>query len=828
MDNRVIASVSLPGWPASSHDVFQSAITSVDGVEVSDGKQVYTLVAEHPAGFEHTYTLVRDGRASILKARSLPFTFKDYLLVFAPYLASGLSLALIGIVVWYTKPATPASLALLFGGIGGGVFAITASDLYSPYWFFRLHVAAEAFYPAALLVHLALVFPVDRLRGKSWRTGAIVAPYAIAFAIIATYELFLFHPPVYSRVHNLCMDATGIGGALLLSAVAWDYFTSRSELVRQRVRVLLLGFLCGFAFPGALMFYSGVTGGETAVNYAGFTVILFPLSIGYAIVQHDLFEIDALIKRSVYYLTITATLATAYAIFLLLTDWSLSFSSLAHSRLFPFIFTIVVAFLLNPVRDGLQHTVDRLFFRIRYNPKEMLERSSAALAATLELDAIAALIWETIESSVGVRVGGLFVRSSDDHNYARIYPASGHQALAENDPLLLALNARRGEALSRYYSEGESSVDQIVAGFERLEAEILVPMVIKEDLIGFIALGRKESGKFFSHDDISFLGALANQSALSIANALAYREIRTLNAVLEQRVAERTSELSVSNHELQLSLERLRIAYRDLQRSQEDLNRAEKMATLGRLAAGIAHEMNTPLGASMTNLKLLSDLVEEYDSAASDTSITPDDHREIASDMGKLVNATRDWLNKAGAHIRSLKLHTRSLQTREEQSFAVLDVIEDVRLLLAHRLRESQVSLIVETGGTAPVLYGDASKLGQILTNLVTNAIDANGEAQCSGAPVEIIVGDDSEAATIVVRDHGVGIPSENLPHIFDDFFTTKTMGEGTGLGLPIARDIVSNFFRGTITVASTAGEGTSFTVRLPHRTAPAQPSAAA
>jgi len=827
MENRVIASVSLPGWPASSHDVFQSAITSVDGLQVTDGKQVYALVAEHPAGFEQTYTLVRDGRASILKTRSLPFTFKDYLLVFAPYLASGLSLALIGIVVWYTKPATPASLALLLGGIGGGVFAITASDLYSPYWFFRLHVAAEAFYPAALLIHLALVFPVDRLRGKSWRTGAIIAPYTIACGLIATYELFLFHPAVYSRVHNLCMDATGIGGALLLGAVAWDYFTSRSELVRQRVRVLLLGFLCGFAFPGALMFYSGVTGGETAVNYAGFTVILFPLSIGYAIVQHDLFEIDAFIKRSVCYLTITAALAAAYAIFLLLTDWSLSFSSLAHSRLFPFIFTIVVAFLLNPVRDGLQHTVDRVFFRIRYNPKQMLERSSAALAATLELDAIAALIWEIIESSVGVRVGGLFVRASDDYNYARIYPASGHQTLAESDPLLLALHSSRGEVLSRYDSE-DSTVDPIDAGFERLEAEILVPMVIKEDLIGFIALGRKESGKFFSHDDISFLGALANQSALSIANALAYREIRTLNAVLEQRVAERTSELSVSNHELQLSLERLRIAYRDLQRSQEDLSRAEKMATLGRLAAGIAHEMNTPLGASMTNLKLLSDLVHEYDSAASDTSITPDDHREIASDMGKLVNATRDWLNKAGAHIRSLKLHTRSLQTREEQSFAVLDVIEDVRLLLAHRLRESQINLIVETCGTAPVLYGDASKLGQVLTNLVTNAIDASGEAQHSGAPVEIIVGDNTEAATIVVRDHGVGIPSENLPHIFDDFFTTKTMGEGTGLGLPIARDIVSNFFRGTVTVASTAGEGTAFTVRLPHRTAPVQSSAAA
>jgi signal transduction histidine kinase len=230
----------------------------------------------------------------------------------------------------------------------------------------------------------------------------------------------------------------------------------------------------------------------------------------------------------------------------------------------------------------------------------------------------------------------------------------------------------------------------------------------------------------------------------------------------------------------------------------------------------------------MTNLKLLSDLVDEYRAATDDASINSEDHRAIATDMGRLVTATRDWLNKAGAHIRSLKLHTRALQTRDEQSFALLDVIEDVRLLLAHRLREAQGSFVVQTGLAAPILYGDAEKLGQVLKNLVTNAIDANCEAGRPGAVIEISVTEDADDVVIKIRDQGPGIPAENLPHIFEDFFSTKRLGAGSGLGLPIARDIVLNFFRGAITVDSTPGNGATFTLRLPRRSQPGRPSVAA
>lgn len=819
MSNRVIASVTLPHWPAANHDIFQRAVDAVNGVPAASGRDVYREAAAAPAGSVVTYSLRRNGRVEFFAARPLKFTARDYWMLFVPYLVSGLGLALIGIGVWYSKPDAAASLALLLGGLAGGVFAITGTDLYSPYWFFRIHILGEAFFPASLLTHLALVFPVDRVR--SHRRVILSLPYVAAAMLGAAYEVCLYRPAAYTLVHNLCMDYAGIGGGALIGAVGWDYFTSDSQLVRQRIRVVMLGLLCGFALPGVLMFFSGITGGEVAVNYAGFTVILFPLAIGYAIVKHDLFEIDAMVKRSVYYLSITASLALAYLGFLGLVNLALRRSAFAASPVFPLAFTLIVVLLINPLKDLVQGAVDRVFFRVSYNPRQVLNSASAALTSTLRLEDVVGFIWNTIGATMGIRSGGIYLRTANGGEYLPVREGGGTDQISAAHPLVQRLARKRSGIFSRDELEQNSAAhearEKIRRAFHSLGAELIVPLMLKEELIGFIALGAKESGAFFSADDSVFLRTLANQGALSIANASAYREIEQLNSVLENRVRERTAALSHSNEELHASLLRLEQAYRDLQRSQEDLSRAEKMATLGRLAAGIAHEMNTPLGASMTSLKLLQDLVDEYKASADDPKVTPGEHREIAGDMDRLVHATSEWLGKAAAHIRSLKLHTRALQTVESRSFPVLPVVEDVGLLLSHRLRLSRSKLSISCPSGDPILIGDPGKLAQVLTNLVANAIDANQAA--GGSEIAIELHDSPEALEITVRDQGPGIAPEHAGRIFDEFFSTKPVGEGVGLGLPIARDIISNFFHGTISARSEAAGGTMFTVRIPHAT---------
>jgi two-component system, NtrC family, sensor kinase len=253
--------------------------------------------------------------------------------------------------------------------------------------------------------------------------------------------------------------------------------------------------------------------------------------------------------------------------------------------------------------------------------------------------------------------------------------------------------------------------------------------------------------------------------------------------------------------------------------SPSQLRQAEQMAAFGRLAAGIAHEMNTPLGASMTSLKLLHDLVEEYKAAVADPDFSAGDHRQIAREMDDFVSATRTWVEKAATHIRSLKLYTAAVQRSENSHFSVLQTIGDVRLLLSHRLRLSQTKLVVTCPATDPILYGDAGKLGQVLTNLISNAIDAHKLAGRRAGEIRVDVRDGGEVLKIRVIDQGCGISAEHIDRIFDEFFSTKAFGEGTGLGLSIARNIISRFFEGTIQVESTLDRGSVFSLCLPRRT---------
>ncbi len=817
MANRVVASVSLPHWPAARHSaLYQRAVVAVNGQPIASAEELYAAVRRLPPGSPVTYTLAKDSQTSQLILASLSFTREDYILLFVPYLLSGLALVLIGIGVWFLKPTAPASLALFVGGLAGGVFALTGADLYGPAWFFRLHVLGEALFPASLLVHLALVFPVDRCR--RYRIAFLAVPYVVAGLLAVVYELFLYQPAVYSLIHNLCMVYAGIGGVALLSVVIWDYCTTDSHLTHQRVRVILLGFLSGFAFPGAVMFASGVTGGEVAVNYAGFTAFLFPLSLGYAIVKHDLFEIDALLKRGVYYLTLTATLTCGYVAFLAILNFTLRSSALIQSPSFPLLFTLAVVFFLNPLKDSLQKGVDRIFFRLRYNPSKVLEATSAALVSMLNLEEVLPFIWRTIGETLGVRQGGLFLLTPEREQYVMVHPqAEETYALPSGHPLLAEVRQQgRICALENLTAPAVSPETRDVNchTLARLGAQLIVPLTFESDLIGFIAVGDKASGAFFTADDADFLSTLANQSALSIANALAYQEIQTLNAALEKKVEDRTQELAHTNEELRLSLEQLEQAYRQLERSQESLFRVEKMAALGRLSAGIAHEMNTPLGASLTSLKLLRELVEEYSISIGDATVSTQDHHEIAADMDRLVGATQQWLEKAAAHIRSLKLHTRDLQPGEEQTFSVLQVVEDTKFLLSHRLRLAQCTLVVSCTEAEPVVHGDPSKLSQVLTNLIVNAIDAYKNT--TGGEIHVEVAEAGGYLEIRVRDQGCGIPRENIERIFEEFFSTKPIGEGTGLGLSIARDIVTNFFGGVLSAESTAGQGSIFTLWLP------------
>jgi signal transduction histidine kinase len=761
----VIASASLPHWPVAQHSgIYQHLVLAVNDQPVTTAEEIYGMVGQFPPGTLLTYTLRKDGHVSQVVLPSLIFTRVDYVLLFVAYLFNGVAIALIGIIVWLLKPRSPASQALCFTGVMAGVFCVTGTDLYSPHWFFRLHVSAEALFPAGLL-HLALVFPVNRLpRGRSFLIGL---PYLVSLGLGLAYHLWLYHADGYSLLHSLCMLYAGMAGLTFLGKIIWDYTTTDSPLTLQRLRVILLAFLTGYGFPAFVMLSAGLTGGAVPVNYAAFTGPVFPLGLGYAIVKHDLFDIDALLKRWTYYLMFTASLAVLYVGVLAFLNLSFSSSEVARSPYFPLLFAVLAVLLLNPFRAYLQNSIDLFFHRVRYNPKSVLEETSAAFASTLHQEDIFTLLWRTLRNTVGVTSGAIFLGNAEKTFYLPV-SSSGREErrrLAVDAPLIRAVQRQR-RILSLYDLEDEGTRspenDDIQQGFYRLSARLLVPFLLKGELLGFLALGQKEAGTFFSADDRDFLIALANQSALSIANAFAYEEIRELNSNLENKVRQ----VQESEQEAEQSRAQLRrLSARLIHLQEKERER-------------ISRELHDHLGQILTAASMDIRWAQSHTAAGPETT-------ERLEEAAHLVQAA----------IRATRQMSLSLRP-ETLSGSGLEVV----------LKQCAVEFERRSG--LPVTFRSQYANGHLPSATMTNVYRIVQEALTNIArhaeATEVVISLESTADTLHVSvvDNGIG-------------FTATTRSDPHALGL-VGMQERATLLAGSLEVQSTPGAGVAVRLVVP------------
>ena len=265
--------------------------------------------------------------------------------------------------------------------------------------------------------------------------------------------------------------------------------------------------------------------------------------------------------------------------------------------------------------------------------------------------------------------------------------------------------------------------------------------------------------------------------------------------------------------QLKKRVDELEGAERELRENQEKLLISERMASLGRLTAGMAHEMNTPVAAVRAAIGELLELIDEYRSSIDDTRVTPSDHRAIADEMEASARLAESAAQRVAAFVRGIKAETRDLSTQEFRSFDPVPVIEETLLLLGHAARSASCVVNLHAEGEPLELFGSPTRLSQVVTNLVTNAIDASREK--GGGPVDLTLAPWEKGLELRVTDRGSGIAPENLGKIFYPMYTTKPFGLGTGLGLAIVQDIVTGDFNGTIDVDSHLGQGTTFVLRF-------------
>ena len=335
----------------------------------------------------------------------------------------------------------------------------------------------------------------------------------------------------------------------------------------------------------------------------------------------------------------------------------------------------------------------------------------------------------------------------------------------------------------------------------KIKSVICVPLSSKDKLIGTIYLDTTQAEHFFKPEDLSFLEGFANLAAIAIENAKSYQEIEKLNTNLESQVEKRTEQLKDKNEELIT-------AYDELKDAQMQLLRSEKMASLGMLVAGIAHEINTPLAAINSNTDMFIRSFEKLRIKLGSPDGDPRDALTTICVMENLANVNLTACQRLNGIVKTLKNFARL----DEEDFKLVDIQEglDSTLELTAHLSRNRIKVIKEYGDI-PKIRCYANQLNQVFMNLIVNAcqaIDRNGtltirtRASVSQVHVEI-------------SDTGSGIDPKHLSKIFDPGFTTKGVGVGTGLGLSISYKIMQEH-TGSIDVESKKGKGTTFTVNIP------------
>jgi signal transduction histidine kinase len=276
------------------------------------------------------------------------------------------------------------------------------------------------------------------------------------------------------------------------------------------------------------------------------------------------------------------------------------------------------------------------------------------------------------------------------------------------------------------------------------------------------------------------------------------RSTESLNIDLEREVRRRTEVLEQRNIELRDALEKLR-------RAQDDLIRTEKLASMGRLVAGIAHEINNPVNAVINTLGPLEEAIREM-AAAQDPAVVS----TAAADAQEMLRVVQRGAARSKAIVQALHNYSRG-DEETPRELTLARSIDDTLDLLRHRLKNIRVDKDVDP---ALRLTGFAGQLDQVFMNLITNAAQAIGD-RAEGGTIRIAARRQGDQIDVSVADDGPGIAPEVVPRIFDPFFTTKDVGEGSGLGLSIVHGIVERH-GGRIQVDSQIGQGTTFRLTLP------------
>ncbi len=700
---------------------------------------------------------------------------------------------------------------------------LTMKDGEKALFYIRLAMAG------AIMIPVAFVDFTFRLTNKDGRLITIINIF-LAFV----WLLFSFTPfYILSVEKRLVFEYWPVPGPLFhfmfihfIFNTVFSHFLLWRSLEKDQgsktnqIRYVFLGTLIGFV-GGSTNYFLWY--GVLIPPYLNFLVSVYIFTVAYAILKYKLMDIQVILKRT---LVFAGLLAFVFGIF----SFGLFVSQEVLSRYFGFKWEIALAisiFLIvlgyEPMRAFLIETTDKYLFQKKYDYQKFLKDATRGIAQIESLQHLLGLVTHFITMRMRLKNAAVLIRDLKEGQFYLAHKrgyssefSQGHTLLPRSS-LIRYLDHKKEaieieqvkssiEAETKKPKKEEATIHldftEIKREMEELNATCCVPSFLGRELRNILILGEKKSGEFYSQEDLNVLFTLAQESAIAIENARLYDE-----------AVNRTRELQKINEELEMARTRLTHALdqtekanRELQNTQAQLIHEQKMATLGRLAASVGHEVNNPL--TILSMNVSRALLKHR----KDPELKVGDILEIFQKMEQNITRIKAVVNTL----------TGLLKKSEKGKFEPLSL----KLILEETLPLVQFQTYLDnpTGtdvefdvpSSIPLIRGDLERLQEVFLNLFINAFHAMSGKKNRRIEVHAhLSGPDQKMVEVDFADNGSGMTEETQKKIFTYGFTTKGPGRGSGMGLYICKYIIE-LHGGEMKVKSQLGVGTTFTLTIP------------
>ncbi len=504
--------------------------------------------------------------------------------------------------------------------------------------------------------------------------------------------------------------------------------------------------------------------------YGNFSAPIYFAVMTYAIFRHQMLNLEVIIKKSLVFAGLFASLFGILIFPTLLINEFIFRSASVGGKLIGFAISgIIIILTMHRIESFLINVTDKYLFQKKYDYKQLLKLFTTEVLTVLELDKLLDFTVDKLTDTIRLSSSAILLFNDEEQQFevmAQRNIKDPNVKLIKPDGIVTFLDETHGYILVKEFRNKKifipESIQEIIV---KLNAELIIPMVVHEEVIGILSLGKKKSDEDYTQDDLDILLPLSRTLGIAISNA----------------------QLFVT-----------------LTKTQAEAAQKDKMAVIGTLSAGINHEICNPLGIARGQCEaFLLNLKDGYYKTKSDSELL-ERAKEI---MAKVIVQT----DRATAITKKLSQFAKPSKG-DCELVDIAKEVDDVLGLVGYEMKLDKVDVIKDVANGMSKIFVDKKLLQEVLFNLIRNA----GQAMDGRGKVTVSVREERGRILIDIKDTGNGIPEDKIKQLFNPFFTTKDPGKGTGLGLFIVRQIVEKN-GGRIYLKSTKiGEGTTFALEFP------------